>query len=268
MSTIFQITNILKAFAPEEHVFKPCNDNVGLLLGNDKAIVKKVLVCLDATDAVIDEAIALQAQLIISHHPFIFAPIKRINARDLLGKKIIKAIANGINIYSSHTNLDFVAGGINDFLASGLGLRNISPLDPYIDSQAGFGRVGELPNKMPAIEFKELVAQFLKDKNTRLIAKENASVKRIAVINGAGGADTSSIDMALKAGADCLVTADVKHHVAIYASELNLTIIEPDHYSSEHIFINRLTQILKIEAKSQNLGVEILQSKQDKNPRL
>jgi len=267
MASLNQILQILKNFAPEEHSFKECNDNVGLLLGDENSAVSRVLVCLDATDAVIDEAIALKAQLIISHHPFIFAPIKRINANDLIGKKVIKAIQNGINIYSSHTNLDFVAGGINDFLASSLGLRNITPLDPYISETEGFGRVGDLANKMSANDFKTLVATLLNDNRTRMIAKKDALVKRIAIINGAGGTETKNIDTAISVGADCLVTADVKHHVAVYAKELGFCLIEPEHYTSEHFYLSRLIQILKIEAKSAQLGIEILQSKADVNPR-
>jgi len=267
MTSVKQALQILKSLAPEEHAFKAEYDNVGLLFGDDNANVSRVLVCLDATDAVIDEAIALKVELIVSHHPFIFAPIKRINAADLMGRKILKAAKHGINIYSSHTNLDFVAGGINDYMASLLALRGVSVLDPYIDERQGLGRVGDLASKVDAVEFKNHVATMLKDSRVRIIASDKATVKRIAVINGAGGGDTKYIDMAIAAGADCLVSADVKHHVAVYAKELGFTLIEPEHYTTEHVYLNRLTQILKIEAKSQDLGLEVIQSKSDVNPR-
>ena len=267
MATVNQITSIIKNFAPESAAMIHENDNVGLLLGDDNAKVSSVVVALDASLAVLKEAIDLKAELIVCHHPFIYGSIKRVNASDLLGQKILLAAQNGINIYAAHTNLDFVAGGINDFLASSLGLRGVLPLDPYIDKTQGFGRVGELANKVSAVEFKNQISLFLKDNNVRMVASSGATVRKIAIINGGGGGDTKYIDIAKDMGADCLVTADVKHHVAVYASELGLTLIEPDHYTMEHIYLSRLVQMLKIEAKASNLGIEVFQSKQDINPK-
>lgn len=265
--TVGQAVQMLKDFAPEEYRYKAEYDNIGLILGDDAAPVGKVLCCLDLTERVIDEAIEAGAELIISHHPVIFCPISRITAADVLGRKLLKAARNGLAIYAAHTNLDFVRDGINDFVAASLGLRGIETLDPYIDSEQGLGRVGDLPNKVYCTVLKGEVETALKDNYVRVIGEPYAQVRRVAVINGAGGGDTKYIDLALAAGADCLVTADVKHHVAMYALESGLTVIEPQHFTMEHCYISRLVRILKIEAKARKINLEILQSTTEVNPR-
>ena len=267
MATIEEVIGILKNFAPEEHAYKEEYDNVGLLFGDKNAPVTKLIVCLDATESVLDEAIKLGAELIVSHHPFIYAPLKRINADDLAGRKVLKAARNGLNIYSAHTNLDFVKDGINEYLAVSLGLRNIKPLKPYISEFAGFGRVGELSNRVSCAALKDEIKTFLNDDNVRVVGDLKSQIKCIAVINGGGGGDTQYVDMAAAESADCLITADVKHHVAVYARELGIILIEPQHYTMEYAYLARLCKILKIEAKSRKYKVEILQSQVESNPR-
>lgn len=267
MATVKEAVQLLKDFAPEEHQYKKEYDNIGLMVGDENAQVNKIMCCLDVTEDVIDEAIESGANLIIGHHPFIYYPIKNINTNTVQGRKILKAVKNDIAIYAAHTNLDFVKDGINDYMCAMLGLRNLVPLDPYIDADAGFGRVGELSNKIYCSAFKAEIEKVFQDKYVRLIGDPKAQVKRVAVINGGGGGELSYVDMALSMGADCLITGDVKHHVAVYAKENNLVLIEPQHYTMEHAYISRLVQVLKIEAKSSKLNIEILQSLREKNPR-
>ncbi len=267
MATVEQALKMIKNFAPEEYEYKKEYDNIGLMLGDMNASVNKVLCCLDVTERVIDEAVNIGANLIISHHPFIWNPVKNITASTVQGRKILKAAKNGINIYSAHTNLDFAKDGINEYVAGALGLRNIEPLDKYYSDEIGFGRVGELSNKVYCTVLKGEVENVLHDSYVRIIGEPLAQVKRVAVINGGGGGDTAYIDMALAAKADCLITADVRHHVAMYARESGLTVIEPQHFNMEYVYISRLVQILKIEAKSSKLDLEIVQSSVENNPR-
>lgn len=265
--TVSQGITLLRNFAPEEYSYKKEYDNIGLMLGNESAVITKIMCCLDVTEKVIDEAIMLGAELIISHHPFIFYPINRITSADVLGRKILKAAENKISIYAAHTNLDYVSDGINDFVASALGLRNTTCLDAYIDSVQGMGRVGDLPNRINCTALKNNIEKVLKDSFVRIIGNPGATAKRVAVINGGGGGDTKYIDLAKQAGADCIVTADLKHHVAVYASELGITVIEPQHFTMEHCYISRLVQILKIEAKSSKFDIEVIQSQNEICPR-
>ncbi len=267
MSKIKDVIDIMKQIAPEEFAYNKEYDNIGLIVGDPEAEVERVLCCLDVTDNVLDEAVKVGANMIISHHPMIFRPIKNISAADSQGRKIIKAIQKGIAIYAAHTNLDFVRDGINDFLANALGLMDIKPLDPYIDDTAGFGRVGNLSVRTNCMALKAEVKALLKDDYVRIVGEPNREVKRIAVINGAGGGDISYVDMAMQAGADCLITADVKHHVAVYAYDNKITIIEPQHFTMEHAYIIRLVKILKMECVARKIKLEILQSATEVNPR-
>ncbi len=264
MASVKDIIALIESIAPKEN---KCDfDNVGLLVGRIDAQVNKVLICLDATKEVIDEAIKVGAQLIISHHPMIFDSIKAVSSETLLGEKIILAIENGIAIYAAHTNLDFSSSGINDYLAELLGLTEVTTLDPYISENEGLGKVGKLSHACTAKELKSKIEKILDDKYIRIIGEPSFLIKKVAVINGSGG-DIEYMDMAKKAGADCLVTAEVKHHAAIYAREKGFTIIECQHYTMEHCYLGSFTELLERKATQKKLSVEFLQSKRETNPR-
>ncbi|MCH5163673.1 MAG: Nif3-like dinuclear metal center hexameric protein [Clostridiales bacterium] len=267
MAKVKEVLDVMKKIAPEQFAYNKEYDNVGLIVGDPESEVNRVLCCLDVTEDIIEEAISVGAGLIISHHPMIFRPIKSVTTLDVQGRKIFRAIQKGIAIYAAHTNLDFVRDGINEFVANELALMDIRPLEPYISDSEGFGRVGNLSGSMFASVLKAKVKALLKDDYVRIIGEPDSEVNRIAVINGAGGGDTSYIDMAIDAGADCLITADVKHHVAVYAREMKLTVIEPQHFTMEYVYISRLVQILKIETLAGKIKLDIVQSKREVNPR-
>ena len=267
MARVKDVMQIMQKIAPREHYFSEEYDNIGLIVGDENAEVKKVLCCLDVTNDVLNEAIKIGADMIVSHHPMIFAPIKNVTTQTVTGSKVYTAIKNGIHVFAAHTNLDFVRDGINDFLAAELGLLNVKVLYPYISEVEGFGRVGTLTSKQYCTVLKSELEVVLKDKYIRIVGEPFNEVLNGAIINGAGGGDTKYIDMAIEAGADCLVTADVKHHVAVYAKDRGLTLIEPQHFTMEYAYITRLVQILKIEAKARKLDFEILQAANEVNPR-
>ncbi|MCL2370118.1 MAG: Nif3-like dinuclear metal center hexameric protein [Firmicutes bacterium] len=260
MPTVGEAIKLIQAIAPEEHAYKQEYDNIGLIVGDKSQHTRKVMCCLDVTNTVIDEAIEARADLIISHHPIIFHPTATVSSDTVLGKKILRLIKHNIAVYSAHTNLDFVKDGINDFVAIQLGLKNLRTLEPYVSEDVGFGRIGELPSKATAATFREIISQLLGDKFVRIIGDPKGKVMRIAVINGGGGGDTKYIDMAIKAKADCLVTADVRHHVAVYALDAGITIIEPQHFNMEHCYIQRLVQLLKLEVKAKKMSLEVVQA--------
>ena len=267
MPKIKNIIDVMKKIAPEQYMYDKEYDNIGLIVGDPEAEVRRVMCCLDVTNEVIDEAYNEGAQLIISHHPMIFYPIKSVTTADSQGRKIFNAIRKGISIYAAHTNLDFVRDGINDYIANELGLVDIKPLEPYISDREGFGRVGNLTGTVFCTVLKAEVESMLKDDYVRIVGEPDNLVSRVAVINGAGGGETSYVDMALRAGADCLITADVKHHVAVYARDNGLTIIEPQHFTMEYAYISRLVQILRIETLAKKAKVDVIQSKREVNPR-
>lgn len=267
MAKVKDVAALIKTIAPEEYSFKEEYDNVGLIVGRQEAEVRRVMCCLDVTNDVLDEAIEKKAELIISHHPVIYYPITRVSDEDVLGAKLYKAIENGIAIYAAHTNLDFVSGGLNDYAAELLGLIDVIPLNPYISETEGYGRIGRLPAKMSVQTLKKEAERVFNDKFVRIIGDPKKQVLKIAVVNGGGGGDLGVVDMAVKAGADCLVTGDVKHHVAVYASDSRLPIIEMQHFTTEQVYLSRLVQSMKIEAKSKKADIEIFQARRELCPR-
>lgn len=264
MPKVNDVIMTMKEIAPENNTFG--HDNVGLLVGDQDAEVSRVLCCLDVTQSVLDEAIEQGAQLIISHHPIIFLPISRITSDSPLGNKIIKAISNGISIYSAHTNLDFSVGCINDYLMKLLDFTDVVPLDPYISEEEGFGRVGNLTTGTTANALRDKLGYLLHDNHIGIIGNSDAKISRVAIINGSGGGDIEYINMAIAKGADCLITGEVKHHVAIYAVERGFTVIEAGHYTTERIFIPQLARILTQRLSAKKIEVEILTSQKENNP--
>ncbi|MBR2989244.1 MAG: Nif3-like dinuclear metal center hexameric protein [Clostridia bacterium] len=267
MATVKDIVELINEIAPEKNAIVDGYDNVGLIVGRMDTPVEKVVCCLDATEEVICEALSVGAQMIIAHHPMIFMPTAKITDETVLGRKILTAIENGVAIYGAHTSLDFSKGGINDYIAKLFHLENVTTLDEYIGENEGLGKVGDLNKPMYVTVLKAEVEKVLCDAYVRIIGEPYDSISRVAVINGAGGGDTSYIDMALKAGADCLITADVKHHVAVYAKECGLTVIEPQHYTMEYAFIGELTKTLNEKAREKGNYISFVQAEKDINPR-
>lgn len=211
-------------------------DNVGLLIGTRTKEIKKIQISLDVTDAVIENAIRNHVDLIISHHPLIFLPIKAINDSSALGKKIIKLIENRIAVYSMHTNLDSTRFGLNDLVGEKLGLYGGKIIDKIKESpENGIGRVYSLLEKQNFIEFIEFLKEKLNLKNVTVsgLDLEDKIIKKIAIVNGAG---SSYWKKAKRMGADVLVTGDLKYHEALDAKEEDMAIVDVGHYESEHFF--------------------------------
>jgi len=209
-------------------------DNVGLLVGRGDAEVRRVLVALDITDVVIEEATALEAGLIVSHHPIILEPLCQVTDADLTGRKVLKLARHDIAAICMHTNLDAVMGGVNDALAGRLGLQHSSilweqgELDgvPY-----GLGRVGTLPQPMDIAAFLPEVKVAVDSVGLRY-HDAGRSVHRVAVVGGSGG---DLISLAISAGCDTFVVGEAKYHAFVEARELGINLIEADHYCTENV---------------------------------
>lgn len=197
-------------------------DNVGLLVDAGKPI-KKVLVTLDITHKVIEEAVEKDCQLIVSHHPVIFKPVKRIHHTDL----VFVLIEKGISAICMHTNLDATEGGVNDVLANLLEMKNV-------ESFAEIGRVGEIP----AVSTIEL-AKIWSDKlgNKVMVADAGKKISRLAVIGGSGG---SFFKEAILARADALLTGEASHHHGIDAVEAGLSLLVAGHFETEQPVVKEL----------------------------
>lgn len=242
MASVAEIRDALNAAVPV--YMKLDFDNVGMLAGFCGAEVTSVLVALDVTDGVIEEAASLGAQLIVSHHPLIFEPLKRVTDDDIKGRKIIRLIQSGISAICMHTNLDAAEGGVNDCLMSALGGRVTGLLAPHgthPDGRPyGISRVGELPGPVGFEEFLARTKQRLHTAGLRYV-DGGRPVWRIACCGGAGGGDMRK---AAEAGCDTYVTADLKYDHFLDARDLGLNLIDADHFCTENVVVPRLRQLL------------------------
>jgi dinuclear metal center YbgI/SA1388 family protein len=237
--TIKEITSVLEAWAPlslQEHY-----DNSGLILGSTDAVVQKVLICFDLKPEVIDEAITLGANLIISHHPAIFKGLKHLNPSTLLGSMLKKSLAHDIGWYAMHTNFDNIMDGVNKTLADVLQLKDRHPVMPaetirqergvVTIEETGVGIVGECKNTYSG----EALLLVLKDVTGVPVIRHSgnipsAGVRRIALCGGAGA---FLVDKALALGADVLITGDVRYHDFFDAAAKGLWVIDVGHFESE-----------------------------------
>lgn len=233
-------------------------DNVGLLVGNKYSTVKKVLVALDCINSVIDEAIQIGANLIVTHHPLIFKSIKKINS-DTLNGRIYKLIQNNINLYSAHTNFDITEGGTNDILANKLGLKNIEILDITNEGskQYGIGRIGVLDKDITFLEYAKSIKQILNLPSMNIIGDINKKIKKVALCTGSG---SEYLVKAYDKCADLYISGDVKFHDAQKAQELGICWIDATHYASENIAMPILAQYLQKQSQLNNWQIEIFVS--------
>ncbi|MGL5970825.1 MAG: Nif3-like dinuclear metal center hexameric protein [Cetobacterium sp.] len=223
-------------------------DNVGLQVGKRDSNVNGILLSLDLTESVIDKAIEVGANLIITHHPVIFKPLKSITKDNLAGKKIIKLIENGIAVYSMHTNLDSAVSGLNDFLGEKiLGFKDGKILDSLEKKgqEYGIGRVYKLDEVLSIEKLSNILKEKLNLDCISLVkGKELKEIKKVALVSGSGA---SYWRKAKKMGAQVLITGDVKYHEAMDAREENFTLIDIGHFESEWIFSNLIEELIKKE---------------------
>lgn len=215
---IFDYINSLAPFSTQESW-----DNSGLLLGDPERQVSRVSLALDATIKTISAAKENSAQLMITHHPVIFSPAKKI----LAGGVPYELLTNGISAISAHTCLDSAADGVNDTLASILCLEDVNPLE-LEGTDTPLVRVGRLPKAMSGDELAKHVAQRL---GCRLrLADAGNTITTVAVCGGS----LSSLVYELIGKADAFVTGDLSHHYFIDAAENGLTAIAAGHFETEN----------------------------------
>lgn len=344
-------------------------DNVGLQVGDPTAEIRRVLVALDAEEAALEQAEQQQVQLIITHHPLIFRPLRRLSAADSSGRILFRAIQQQIAIASAHTNLDRAADGLNDWLAEHLRLTAIQPLEQEIDGHyykiviyvpsghetavmealfaagaghiggydrcsfrlrgtgtfrggdssqpfigtageheeadelrvetivpaallnrviaraekahpyeemaydllplanraknVGLGRIGRLPQPLALQQFAGQVKEWLQAPTLRLVGDPHRQLEKIAVCGGSG---ISMYAEAVRQGADCLVTGDIKFHEAQRARAEGLALIDAGHFATERLMIAELAQRLRDSCQQRLWNIEIIEADQEQDP--
>ena len=258
MATVNEILAYLESLAPR--FMKMDWDNVGLLCGSRSREVTKVLVALDPFEGVCKEAVDFGAELIVTHHPLIFKALNAITDETTIGRSIQLLCENRVSAINAHTNLDCAPGGVNDRLASALGLSDITVIDPMGTDDEG--REWGLLRK-GTVEEQSLSA-FLSTVKTALGCEGLRYVdvgKPVSKVAVGGGACASEIMDAVKAGCDTFVTSDVKYNQFWDARDLGLNLIDAGHFHTENPVTAYLAE--KIAAQFPEVEVKISETHKD-----
>lgn len=238
MPTVLEIEQRLYELAPRELAFHW--DNVGQLLGDPEQEVSRVLVALDITETVADEAIAAGCQLIVAHHPVMncrWLPVQSVRSDTPQGHLLLKLLLNGISAICMHTNLDAAEGGVNDCLAEALELIDPGPLNW---GEERLCRVGTLKEPMTLETFARFVCEKLDCNGVRWSGK-GGMVHRVAV---GGGACADSQDAAIAVGCDTFVTSDIKYHDFLDAAGKGINLIDAGHFPTEDPVCKKIVSYL------------------------
>lgn len=231
MLKVQQVFDFINERAPFET--QVAYDNSGLLVGDPGREVTGIHFALDVTNKVIDEAVSNGANLIVTHHPMMFSPIKRLVETDYQARLLCRLIREGISLISAHTNLDQAAGGINDVLAAQIGLKDVVG--------EGFVRVGTLPAPMTAGALAQTIGAALGDV-VRVMGDPSAMVEKVGMCSGSGSDEWPA---AAAMGAQAFLTGEAKHHIALEASDAGVVILEAGHHATEEPGIFALADALQ-----------------------
>ncbi len=231
------IVAVLEDFAPLSIQEKW--DNSGLCIGSPEAAVTSVLLGLDCTPELVDEAVSCGADMIVTHHPLIFSGLKKISPEDPVGSAVIKAVAAGISVYAAHTTADKVIAGVSGAMASRLGLREVSVLEPGADGN-GLGVTGYFPEPLTAEEAVALVKERFSLKVVRASRPLPGKISKVALCGGSG---SSLIPAAMAAGAGLYVTGDISYHH--FFTPEGFMLMDIGHYESEKDIVAILFSLIK-----------------------
>lgn len=235
---IREITECIEAFAPL--ALQESYDNAGLIVGRaDDELKGGVLLAVDVTEEIIQEAIDTRCGMIITHHPIIFHPLKRLNSASVVERCVESAIKHDIALYACHTNLDSVKNGMSWRLGAMLGLENMQTLE-QISENSGFGVVGNLASPMDTADFFALLKDRLSCSVIRHSQVVKSRIERVALCTGAGA---SLIGAAADAACDAYVTADLKYN-DFYLPDGEFVICDVGHFESEFCAVDILFEIL------------------------
>jgi len=232
-----EIISAIEEFAPLS--IQEGWDNSGLCVGSPEDEVTSVLLALDCTPELVDEAVACGADMIVTHHPLIFKGLKKISVEDPVGEAVVKAIRAGISIYAAHTSADKVLAGVSGAMAARLGLKNVRILDEDGEG-TGLGTIGELDSPMTAEEAVDYVKERFSLKAMRTSRPVEGLVSRVAMCGGSGG---SLIGAAKAAGADLYISGDISYHN--FFTEKDFMIMDIGHYESEIEIVDILFSLIK-----------------------
>lgn len=275
--TIGLVAQLIEKIAPKSWAEEW--DNVGLLVGSGSKPVERILITLDGTLEVIEEAKAFGAQLILAHHPIIFRPLKNLRADNAAAQVPLRLLQHEIGYYAAHTNLDQSKVSSSRVLGELLGLEKMELLEPVYninpsynrDEERGYGVSGYLthPEKlgvlwmrfMDKLKQSGVYSQDYELSGIRLAGSLEREVRKVAIVNGSGG---RFVPKALFKGSDLLITGDVDHHAVLDALEGGMAVGDLGHFLSEAPMLQAIADYLTAEKALR--GIEICVSSVNRSP--
>lgn len=256
MPTIEAFDAFLERFAPPR--LAESWDNVGLLVGDRRTEVRRLMTCLTVTPTTADEAVQGRADLIVTHHPLPFSAEKRLTCDTIAGRMLLKLIAAGVAVYSPHTAFDSAAEGINQHLAEGLGLTDIAALVPHQEGQ-GAGRWGKVAETLALGDLAQRLMKFLGIANLQRVGNLQQEIRTVAVACGAAG---EFLEVARTVGADAMVLGEARFHTCLEAEAWGIGLLLPGHFASERFAVEELAGLLG----EQFPDVHVWASRQERDP--
>jgi dinuclear metal center YbgI/SA1388 family protein len=236
---IRDIIQLLESIAPLE--YQEDYDNSSLITGNTDAECTGVLVSLDCTEDLIREAVKKNCNLIVSHHPLIFHPLRQISPENGTSRCLITAIRSDITIYAIHTNLDNISGGVNSRIADKIGVVNRKILAPKPNNpNIGSGMFGDLKTPVSEEQFLMLLKTSFYTPVIRHSSLRGKTVSRVALCGGAG---SFLIPNALRMGVDIFISADIHYH-DFFVGEGEMLIADIGHFESEQFTVDLLHDVI------------------------
>jgi len=258
MPKVDDILTLLEQLAPRRLAEEW--DNVGLQFGDRGWTADHVFVALDPTQEAIEAAAAAGADLLVTHHPLIFKPLKSIDVATPTGRILDIAFCNRISIFSAHTNLDSVSGGVNDVLAEAIGLISRGPLAPAPAMQAGksssegIGRIGRFDQSRPLSHVAEDIGKRLNLKSVKFAGTADLLIETAAICSGGG---SGLIGDFLASGAHVYISGDLNHHAAIDIAAMGRGMIDIGHFASERPVVFVLARYLEQNLKKSGLMAKV-----------
>jgi dinuclear metal center YbgI/SA1388 family protein len=248
-----------------EYLAPPCLaeewDNCGLQVGSRQWAVRRIWIALDPLTSVVQAAATEKIDMVITHHPLLFQPLRTIDADTPVGRIIETALSTRMALYAAHTNLDSAFQGVNDVLAQAIGLRDLRPMIPaecatHIknDQPEGLGRVGRLGTPVSLANLAEQIKTRLKLPVAKVAGDLDRIVEYVAVCSGSGG---SLLEAFLDTSAQVYVSGDLRYHDARSVEDANRGLIDIGHFCSEHIVLDPLAERLRALAREKGWRVSI-----------
>ncbi len=261
MPTVSEIHAALQSLAPD--VLAESWDNVGILAGSPTQEVHRILMALDPSRALVDEARARHCDLIITHHPIIFKPLKALDTDTPSGNFLAAVLRAGIGIIACHTNLDAAADGVSNALAQGIGLTGIKALVPAVHGDGetcGLGSIGIYPQPIAADELVRRLRRFCTPQWILAAGRKPGQVSRVAVCGGSG---SDLAEVALARNAEVYITSELKHSVARWAEEAGIWLLDAGHFCTENPAMPLFAERIRRLFASRNWTIPIDMARQD-----